>query len=259
MTGICNLSIIPIRLQPSDKSEMVSQLLFGETYTILDELNSWVLIRTDFDHYEGWIDQKVVLPAGDLFLQAHQGEKKIMLEDISALATDLENSETLHLVRGSILPLYDEGKFRINERLFVLNGSVCIIPDSPASKGIIEHALKYLNSPYLWGGKSPFGLDCSGFVQMVHKANGCILPRDAHQQANLGESISFISEAQPGDLAFFENGSGNIIHVGIMLGSDRIIHASGSVRIDFIDHNGIFNRQSKRYTHTLRIIKRLNF
>ncbi len=257
MTGICNLSIIPIRLQPSDKSEMVSQLLFGETYSILDDLNNWVLIRSDYDHYEGWVDEKVVHKAEDSFLQSLQSAKTIMLEDISALAINQGNSQSLNLVRGSILPVYQDGKFRINEDVYGLTANVCAIPDSPEPGSIPEKAMKYLNSPYLWGGKSPFGLDCSGFVQMVYKSAGYILPRDAHQQSLVGEGISFISEAQPGDLAYFENGTGNIIHVGILLGTDRIIHASGSVRIDSIDHHGIFNQQLGRYTHTLRIIKKM--
>jgi cell wall-associated NlpC family hydrolase len=109
----------------------------------------------------------------------------------------------------------------------------------------------------LWGGKSPFGIDCSGFTQVVYKLNGYKLPRDANQQVNLGEPLSFVEEAEAGDLAFFDNEEGRIVHVGILLNNQSIIHASGYVRVDKFDHYGIFNQDTGKYSHTLRVIKRL--
>ena len=101
------------------------------------------------------------------------------------------------------------------------------------------------------------GMDCSGFSQVVHRIVGNDLPRDASQQVELGDTISFVEEAQAGDLAFFDNEEGNITHVGICLGGGDIIHASGSVRIDKLDHIGIFNADKGTYSHKLRVIKRI--
>jgi cell wall-associated NlpC family hydrolase len=122
---------------------------------------------------------------------------------------------------------------------------------------LVKTAYQYLNSPYLWGGKTPFGIDCSGFTQMVYKLNGYKLLRDASQQSTQGEVLSFIEESEPGDLAFFDNEEGKIIHVGIMLENNYIIHASGKVRIDRLDHLGIYNAEINRHTHRLRVIKKI--
>jgi hypothetical protein len=122
---------------------------------------------------------------------------------------------------------------------------------------LIETASMYLNTPYLWGGKSPFGIDCSGFTQMVYKINGYELKRDASQQAAQGEVLSFIEESEPGDLAFFDNSEGEIIHVGIILKNNYIIHAHGCVRIDRLDQSGIYNTEQNRHTHRLRVIKKI--
>ena len=122
---------------------------------------------------------------------------------------------------------------------------------------LINTAFLYLNAPYLWGGKTPFGIDCSGFTQMVYKLNGYNLFRDASQQATQGEALSFIEESEPGDLAFFDNEEGNIIHVGIIMENNYIIHASGKVRIDRLDHLGIFNPETQKHTHKLRVIKKV--
>jgi hypothetical protein len=126
-----------------------------------------------------------------------------------------------------------------------------------AKSNIIATAYLYLNAPYLWGGKTPFGIDCSGFTQMVYKLNGYQLLRDASQQASQGEVLSFIEESEPGDLAFFDNEEGHIIHVGIILENNYIIHASGKVRVDRLDHLGIYNAETNRHTHRLRVIKKI--
>jgi len=127
---------------------------------------------------------------------------------------------------------------------------------SPKSE-LIKTAFLYLNAPYLWGGKTPFGIDCSGFTQMVYKLNGHKLLRDASLQATQGEALSFIEESEPGDLAFFDNNEGLITHVGIIMQDNYIIHAHGKVRIDRLDHSGIYNVDSRTHTHKLRVIKKI--
>lgn len=257
MTGKCPLSLVPLRLEPSDRSEMVSQLLFGETYHIIDELKGWLLVKVLHDGYEGWMDIKQSMPAE--YNQAVEPEAKTVhiVAGISDPAFKIGDDRPLILCRGSVLPQFRKGKFVLGGQEFRFDAETSIIPNAPCPEAIIATSLAYLNSPYLWGGRSPFGIDCSGFTQMVMRLCGIPLKRDASLQAQQGEIVNFINEAKPGDLAFFENAVGNIIHTGILIGDRKIIHASGWVRIDTIDHNGIFNAETGKYTHTLRIIRRM--
>lgn len=257
MKGINCLSILPVRLEPSGRSEMVTQLLFGETYDILDEKEGWLLISCQYDNYEGWINKKMSLAVTPQFVEKIQNSPVFQVTDFVAKAVNNSDNSVVHLVKGSILPLINHGIMEIGATKYSFEGNMSEIPGVPDGSILENEALSYLNVPYLWGGRSPFGIDCSGFVQVVYRSCGLKLPRDTSQQVNSGEIISFIFEALPGDLAFFDNASGTITHVGIMLGGGRIIHASGSVRIDSIDHNGIFNRSTGKYTHSLRIIKRV--
>jgi cell wall-associated NlpC family hydrolase len=162
------------------------------------------------------------------------------------------------LCKGSVLPQLRKNRFSIGGQEYLFESETQVIPDSPQPDNIIRTAMEYLNTPYLWGGRSPFGIDCSGFTQIVFRICGIPLKRDAVLQAQHGEMISFINEALPGDLAFFENSVGNITHTGILTGSGKIIHASGRVRIDSVDHHGIYDSETDRYTHTLRVIKRIS-
>jgi cell wall-associated NlpC family hydrolase len=243
--GICNLSVIPLRKEARSESEIVSQLLFGDTFTINAEAdNGWIEITTDFDQYTGFISNKQFAP--------YQGEFSNWLTTTSfPYSTLISDNGQILLPPGSSIP---SNRFELGNQLYTLESAL-------ANYNIHDIELvakQYLNCPYLWGGKTPFGIDCSGFTQMVFKQCGITLPRDAYQQAVPGETISFIQEAQIGDLAFFDNEAGKITHVGIMLGNQHIIHASGKVRIDEIDHHGILNIDDKQYSHKLRIIKRIN-
>jgi len=258
MKGIATASIIPVRSNPSEISEMVTQLLFGEPFSILDQKDSWLLVRSALDDYEGWIDGK----SSHQLVQGHDDAGSLrqgstLVDAISAKAVNEADQLPVHLVKGSILPGFTGEGFTIAENSYSFTGSAVAIPARPDLSLIQKHALSYINVPYLWGGRTPFGIDCSGFVQQVFRYCGVFIPRDADQQVQLGEEVSFLHEVQPGDLAFFDNPAGNIIHVGILLGEDQIIHASGCVRIDTIDHLGIFRNDLKKYTHSLRIIKRM--
>ena len=258
MFGICNLSVVPCRKEPSDRSEMVTQLLFGEHFEILEEKKSWTLIRINYDGYECWIDHKQFLPIKEI--KGIKNSNTALTTDLLQIATK-ENEEIIPIVLGSSLPKYKNKEFSLGKDKYSFEGE-SIFPIKKNKKLIspeihlIQTARWYLNTPYLWGGRSPFGIDCSGFTQMVFKLNGIKLKRDAWQQAEQGEAISFLEEAKKGDLAFFDNEDGKIIHVGIILGNEKIIHSSGKVRIDKLDHHGIYNAEMKKYSHRLRVIKR---
>ncbi|TYP98332.1 NlpC/P60 family protein [Tenacibaculum adriaticum] len=252
--GICNLSIVPMRLLASDASEMVNQVVFGEHFEVLEKDKKWSKIRLAFDSYEGFIDNKQYEEISREVYQQLSTEKKNYAGNLIDFITDDRNNLTT-IPLGAHLPFYDQNSFKINTTTFLYDGKVCneILP-KPA---IIEKAYLFLNVPYLWGGKTPFGIDCSGFTQTVYKLCGHNLLRDAKQQASQGEVLSFIEESEPGDLAFFDNEEGNITHVGIIMNDYNIIHAHGKVRIDKLDHSGIYNVDTQQHSHKLRVIKKM--
>ncbi len=247
MIGICNLSIIPVRKEPDSKSEIVSQLLFGETFEMITSENGWQKIVTINDQYSGWISSKQFE-----ILQTSIQHSQTSTVFPFQIANSIKGN--FMITAGSSLPNLNGNNFSFNNHQFELekNNAQFVFSD------IEKTAIQYLNVPYLWGGKSPFGIDCSGFTQTIFAQCGIHLMRDAYQQAEQGNTVSFKSEVKCGDLAFFDNDEGKIIHVGIMLNADKIIHASGKVRIDSIDDYGIMNKDEKQYSHKLRIIKRIS-
>jgi hypothetical protein len=255
MFGICNLSIVPVRKEPSDKSEMVTQLLFGEHFEITDKNKQWRKICMAYDGYAGWIDEKQFESISEPeFKSLNINESKVAIDIAEVISND---AIMFPLVMGSQLPNLFGNTCSLGDVKYLYDGQVRDLNAFANKLQLIETAYMYLNAPYLWGGRSPFGIDCSGFTQMVYKLSGIKLKRDAFQQAEQGQTLSFIAEAEIGDLAFFDNADGKIIHVGIVLPENKIIHASGKVRIDIIDHEGIFNVDTKKYSHKLRFVKRL--
>ena len=252
--GICILNSIPLRVEASDASEMVSQLLFGEHFKVLEIKKQWLYVKLGFDGYQGWIDSKQIEEINeDYYLDLQKTNATFSNELLNFVTT--ENDKLIPLSVGATLPNYKSNKFKINNNFFTFEGK--IKKGNLSKNEIVETAFIYLNAPYLWGGKSPFGIDCSGFTQMVYKINGFKLFRDASQQAKQGTVLSFIEESEPGDLAFFDNEEGNITHVGIVLANNFIIHASGKVRLDRLDQSGIYNEETNRHTHKLRLIKKM--
>lgn len=257
MYGICDLSIVPCRKEPSDRSEMTSQLLFGDHFRILEMKENWCHIISAFDSYECWIDRKQFLPIAHHTFDILNSTEIFCANDLIQIITDNKTGNIFPIAYGSTLPNFDNGECNVEIQTYNYDGAF-IHGYLPFTKcGIVDAAMLYLNAPYLWGGKTPFGIDCSGFTQMVFKLNGIKLKRDAYQQAESGETLSFVEEAEAGDLAFFDNEEGHIIHVGIIMDNNKIIHASGKVRIDSFDHQGIFNSGQKNYSHRLRLLKRL--
>ena len=252
--GICNLSIIALRAEANDRSEMVSQLLFGDHFKILEKSKQWLKIKLAFDDYEGWIDSKQCVKINNKDYEKLSEEPILVSNELIDFIEDEEN-KLFTIVLGSRLPHYSDKTLKLNKNKYSFNGNISGIRSS--KDAIVNTAIMFLNAPYLWGGKTPFGIDCSGLTQMVYKINGHHLLRDASQQASQGEVLSFIEESEPGDLAFFDNNEGNIIHVGIILANNYIIHASGKVRIDRLDQSGIYNAELKKHTHKLRVIKKI--
>ena len=235
--GICLLSVVPMRKEASHTSELVSELLYNDIYNIVDENDEWLKIRCMYDLYEGWIRK----------LQHHEITEDEYNEFI-AKKKYIVNVPIIH---------YDNKVLSFGSKLFEkVEGSI------PLSKTFdidvfMQAAVKMLNVPYRWGGKTVMGIDCSAFVQLCAKIAGYKLPRDASQQVDYGEVVDNFNDAKSGDIAFFENENHKIIHVGILLSNNKIIHASGKVRIDSIDKTGIFNEELNQYTHHLNIIKKL--
>jgi len=245
--GITHLSIVPLRHEAADPSELVSQVLYGDCFKVLEQRKKWSKIRLAFDKYEGWIDNKQYIEISEDMYKSLSSETLKVSADLVEYITTEEGHLNLIPLGASL-----NGLSLLNHQF---DGDS--LTGNQPKENLIPTAFMYLNAPYLWGGKTPFGIDCSGFTQMVYKLNGYKIFRDASQQATQGEALSFIEESEPGDLAFFDNSEGIITHVGIIMKDNYIIHAHGCVRIDRLDHTGIFNTERNVHTHKLRVIKRI--
>jgi hypothetical protein len=255
MHGICAITLAPLRAEASDRSEMVSQLLFGDLYTVLEKRKNWLRIKMDFDGYEGWLGDKQHQALSNQEFQDHKTANQVCAADTVSMLASPELELHQMILEGSTL--YPKAPNHITWLGTEIPFDGNVIEGIKGKDELLDIAFTYLNTPYVWGGRSPFGIDCSGFTQIVYKMCGHVLPRDAKDQALLGEALSFIEESEPGDLAFFDNAEGNITHVGIMLANNYIIHASGKVRLDRLDQHGIYNAEQRAHTHRLRVIKKI--
>jgi gamma-D-glutamyl-L-lysine dipeptidyl-peptidase len=221
-------------------------MLFGETYEILEQNENWLRIKMRYDGYEGWIDSNnPCLISED---EANEADNSKILTSLTAFASSSKRCIRIHC--GSNIPFYKYGKFRIGEEKFELEY------EKTGLTSARKIAFQFLETPYLWGGRLSFGIDCSGLVQIAFKAAGINLPRDAYQQSEIGEEV-FFEDAKAGDVAFFHNDKGRIIHTGILLEKNKIIHASYKVRIDDFTEKGIFNNELDKFSHNLKVIKRI--
>ena len=245
--GIANLSIVSLRIDPCDTTELLSQVLYGDIFKVIEKRKKWSKIRLEFDRCEGWIDN-------NQYLEIPESDYNSLIACPQRLSGDLiefiedNNDQLLTIPLGSSL-----AALNYLNHSFDGNSNNGVQPKT----NLINTAFIYRNAPYLWGGKTPFGIDASGFTQMVYKLNGYQLFRDVVQQSKQGEALSFIEESEAGDLAFFDNNEGQIIHVGIIMPDNYIIHSHGKVRIDRLDHSGIYNIDVKMHTHKLRVIKKI--
>lgn len=222
------VSVAALRAEPSHRSEMTSQLLYGETVDLMEQEGNFIFVKMHFDGYAGWVHQSQILK----------------------LSPGVSGDCPIHLLREPYL---------LHDGMLLSAGSeIAGLAESDSrNTDVAQTACRFLNVPYLWSGRSFFGVDCSGFVQLVYKLHGIALPREAQQQSAVGQVLSFVEESGPGDLAFFEDGEGAITHVGLMLDGHKIIHAYGKVRTDELDSTGIYNHEEKRHTHRLRFLRTL--
>ena len=252
MFAINHCTVTPVRQEPSEGSEQLTQLLFGEVCEVLDCLPRWTKVRSTLDGQEGWVDFKMLKPTPVLSLKEKEHREGVVSVPI-AIATDMETSEELMLTLGTRLSNYAHGTFEVlgkqylidpacvNNATQLLNSDLC---RAELLNNVCSVAQTLLNAPYLWGGKNAMGIDCSGFTQVVYSVFGVNLLRNAREQITQGEVVRSLTEAQPGDLAFFDHAdrdpnATNISHVGLLLSPTEIIHCSGCVHIDRIDEQGI--------------------
>jgi gamma-D-glutamyl-L-lysine dipeptidyl-peptidase len=248
---ICENVFVPLRSGPTHKSEMLSQILFGEKYRVTDFSGSWMKIETLFDRYSGWIDQH--------HLQHTADDSDIRGSILNRSLLCYRNDSTKMVLEAGceiFNPDFKNGLFTGGNNTYTTSKEFSSRYIS-SDESITDTAMKFINSPYLWGGRVPSGIDCSGFSQLLYKIHGIAIARDSWQQAEEGKPVDFINDAQPGDLVFFDNERGRITHVGMILSQGLVIHASGRVRIDSIDHQGIFKKEINGYSHKLRMIRRI--
>jgi len=248
--GICSLSIIPQRATPQDEAEMVNQLLFGDLFTIIETQSQWRKVKLISDGYMGWIDEKQMTELSFDEFQELKKAKQSVFQDNFGKAFILASDKEIQIYKGTSFYFNDS-----NEALYArTSGKVDSI--KPSTSALIKYAKSFLTTPYLWGGRSVLGIDCSGFTQIVFKILGYHLFRDTPEQEAQGELVSFDNK-KPGDVAFFSNKNGKVMHVGILLENNKIIHASGEIRIDSFSKKGIYNEEKQLQTHHLHSIKRL--
>ena len=250
-----------MRKEPDDRAEMVSQLLFGEFALLLESRKSWFKIRSVFDHYEGWIDPKMVCQVERRLSSACAPVAFVNQDWLKIKVTNPFGDYTMNLGFGTPLPFFPDYNsaeayhLTLGVEDFELPQGTFSKPLKPNPESIVETSLKYIGVPYLWGGRSISGIDCSGLTQSIMRLCGISLPRDASQQVNVGESISW-DERKSGDLAFFQNKEGKVTHVGVITSLNEITHASGRVRVDRLNEKGIENVEDKKMSHVLHAINR---
>jgi hypothetical protein len=254
----CAMPIAPVKKSPEHRSELVTQLLFGDVVQVLEKTGVWVKIKILHDNYEGYV---IAMQLSKISLsEAEHYEKHYAL--INVLSTSAENGH-IPLTMGCRIPIALIQNIGEQIHVKLPYPKTLIIPkkdvvfNNVSTSKVAEIAKQFLYAPYLWGGKSVFGLDCSGFTQIIFRMMGIIIYRDAYQQATQGKTVSSLSQAQIGDLIFFRKPDGTkISHVGIYLGKNEVIHSAGYVHIGKVDEIGLQSVYQKGYSHKLVSISR---
>ena len=248
--GICQVPSAPIRSTDSDTAEIVSQLLFGELVEILETGKPWIKIKMIADGYEGYMDFKQLIYLNQSEFDSNMDHMPAFVQDPEILVKGING--TSRILLGSSLPFFNEGKFRLGDSEYEIVSDYSL----KTNRSVVDTAKLFQNTPYLWGGRSIHGIDCSGYTQIVAKLHGYQIPRDASQQVHIGEEIKF-EDRRLGDFEFYINSKGNIHHVGIIIEENKVLHASGWLREDLSDEKGIFRKDFDDYTHQHYCIKRI--
>jgi len=253
---ICPFSVIPVRSSPQERGEQLTQLLFGDLLELLDRSGkSWFRVRCVADSTVGWVQANQLLEITPSEYHLYKQHFAFCLDLLHPVLTD---NASIPISLGARLPNFDGMQFQLAGKLFTFSGLAVFPSDlKPSSSLVLKIAQRFVNAPAQPGGRSPLGIDSSGLTQIVYRIAGIHLDREPEQQVLQGQSVDFVEEAQPGDLAFFEDRKGRVEHVGIVLPNRQIMHAFGCVRIDQLDHYGIFDEQAQEYSHKMRVIRRV--
>lgn len=257
--GICTQTFLAVRGETKHESEQVTQLVFGDIYKVIEfsAAKDWAYIENAYDHYKGWIPASSIYEISAKYYSACLEQQHLVAASHNGYV--LIENQKIQVPIGSTLPFYEEGFISIDDKKYQFEGKTTSITKPSSKVAILATARSYLGTPYLWGGKTTKGIDCSGFTQMVFKQHGYRLPRDSYQQAEIGQQLT-LREAKAGDIAFFQRkaeGNTKVVHVGIYLGNGQIIHADGRVRINRLDATGIYREDLGKYSHYLKFLRRL--
>jgi gamma-D-glutamyl-L-lysine dipeptidyl-peptidase len=254
--GVCRLSVVSVRKEQSQQSLQVTQLLFGDHYEVLAESSDkqWLSIKLYFDHTEGWIERKQHHEiAKEYFDQINAVDFKITTDVCSTI---LYKKTPLSILMGSIVPISQSELFKMEEQ-FAFNGESKSVGQKREFEFLKTIALKYLNAPEQEGGKTPFGIDGSGLVQMVFKIGGYMVPHRAEDLLRQYKKVSDLNAAKAGDVAFVHSRKEKALRIGILLDENKVLHVDGRVKIDQLMEDGVLDLETKIYTHTLHSIVRI--
>jgi len=256
--GIVDMSVIPVRQEPSERGELATQLLFGELYEVVETAGKWLRVMSLSGGDEGWMEAGRHKAVDETYVNRYRASDQLVVDEVFQVVRETGDWESRLVVAGSVLPFYDAYRktFQVGDAEYSLLGGTREVGLDDVRDLLVQYALMYYNTPYLWRGRTPYGVDAAGLTRMAYRLAGVSLPGSVEEQVLQGQPLAFVEEALPGDLAFFGDASGAISHVGMLWQPGRIIHASGRVRVDKLDHHGIFNETTKRYTHALKLIKR---
>ena len=264
MNAIVLHSVVPVRAEAREGSEQLTQMLFGELCTVLEEKPRWNRVKLALDGQEGWVDAKMICPMKSEEFKSYSLAYKnaAMVSVPMTYAVSENNGQTIPLTAGTRLTNYKDGRFEVLGVGFRIDPNmVAVQPLEMNEQSLLQTVRFFLNVPYLWGGKNAMGMDCSGFTQVVMSLFGKKLLRNASEQATQGKKISDLKKVQAGDLAFFDHEDGKISHVGIVIDSERVIHCSGRVKVEKLDRRasgGVYILSAEGiHTHHLVSIRRM--